>query len=69
LGVPHWHFLGLLDQVIPVDYLQEFVAIAREQDEAHLELLPGVGHYELIVPFTLAWAAVRRAAFTLLQKS
>ena len=68
LGVPHWHLLGLLDQVIPVDYLQRFVAVAREYDEVHLELLPEVGHYELIVPATLAWNTVRHAAFTFLQR-
>jgi acetyl esterase/lipase len=68
LGVPHWHLLGLLDQVIPVDYLQRFVAVAEEHDEVHLELLPDVGHYELIVPTTLAWNAVRHAAFTLLPR-
>ena len=68
LGVPHWHLLGLFDQVIPVDYLQEFVAIAREHDEVHLELLPEAGHYELIVPATPAWNAVRHAALTLLQR-
>lgn len=68
LGVPHWHLLGLLDQVIPVDYLQQYVAVAEAYDEVHLELLPEVGHYELIVPATLAWSAVRHATFTLLQR-
>lgn len=68
LRVPHWHLLGLLDEVIPVDYLQRFVTMAREHDEVHLELLPDVGHYELIVPDSVAWHAVRHAAFTLLQR-
>lgn len=68
LGVPHQHLLGLLDQEIPVDYLQQFVAVAEEHDEVHLELLPDVGHYELIVPTSSAWHAVRHAACTLLQR-
>ena len=67
LGVPHCHLLGLLDEVIPVDYLQQFVAVAEEDDDVQLELLPKVGHYELIVPASVAWKAVRHAACTLLQ--
>ena len=69
LRVPHRHLLGLLDQEIPVDYLQQFVTVAGEHDEVHLELLPDVGHYELVVPSTLAWNAVRHAACMLLQRS
>src|SRR6185369_13048417 len=55
LGVPQWHLLGILDQVIPVDYLQRYVAVAEQHDEVHLELLPDVGHYELVVPASSAW--------------
>lgn len=68
LGVPHRHLLGLLDQEIPVDYLQQFVTTAGEHDVVHFQLLPDVGHYELIVPVGVAWNAVRHAAFTLLQR-
>jgi acetyl esterase/lipase len=65
LGVPQWHLVGLLDQDVPVDYLQRYVAVAGQQDEVHLELLPDVGHYELIVPASSAWSAVRHAVLTL----
>jgi len=68
LGVPQWHLIGLLDQVVPVDYVQRYVAAAGQYDEEHLNLLPDVGHYELIVPATSAWTAVRHAVLTLLRR-
>ena len=67
LGVPQWHLIGLLDEDVPVDYLQRYVAVAGQQDEVNLELLPDVGHYELIAPVTSAWSPVRHAVLTLLQ--
>lgn len=67
LGTPQRHLIGLLDRDIPVDYLQRYVAIAGQQDEVHLELIPGVGHYELVVPAGSAWSPVRHAVLTLLQ--
>lgn len=67
LGVPHRHLIGLLDQVIPVDYLQRFVAVAQAHDAVQLHLLPDTGHYEMIVPTTAAWQAVRHAALSLLR--
>lgn len=66
LGVPQWHLIGLYDQVVPVDYLQRYAAAAGEHDEVHLDLLPDAGHYELIVPGSSAWGAVRRAVLALL---
>jgi acetyl esterase/lipase len=68
LKVPQWHLAGLLDQAVPVDYLRRYVAIAKQYDEVHLELLPDVGHYELIVPGSRAWGAVRHAVLTLLRR-
>jgi len=68
LGVPQWHLLGLRDRDIPVDYLQRYVDVAREHDEVHLELLPEVDHYKLILPASSAWSAVRHAVLTLLRR-
>lgn len=68
LGVPQRHLVGLLDEDVPVDYLQRYVAAAGQQDAVHLELLPDAGHYELIAPATSAWSAVRNAVLTLLER-
>ena len=67
-GVPQWHLLGLCDQFVPVDYVQRYIAVAGQHDEVNLELLPDVGHYELIVPTTSAWSAVRHAVLMLLRR-
>jgi acetyl esterase/lipase len=67
LGVPQWHLIGLFDDLVPVDYLERYVAAARRHDEVHLELLADAGHYELIMPDSCAWTAVRRAVLTLLR--
>ena len=66
-GLPQWHLIGLFDQYVPVDYVQQYVAVAEQHDEVNLELLPDVGHYELIVPAGSAWSAVRHAVLELLR--
>lgn len=65
LGVPQWHLIGTLDRVVPVDYLEQYVAAAGRHDRVHLDLLPETGHYELIAPAAAAWSAVRHALLTL----
>jgi pimeloyl-ACP methyl ester carboxylesterase len=65
LGVPQWHFVGRADPVVPADYVQGFVALAERHDEAHFVLLPEAGHFELVVPSTEAFSAVRQAVLTL----
>ena len=69
LGVPQWHVIGLLDRVVPADYVERYVAIAGEHDEVHLDILPDAGHYELIVPAASAWPTVRHAVLTLLGRT
>lgn len=69
LGVPQWHLVGLDDQIVPADYIQQYVLTAGALDEIDLDLLPDTGHYELVVPTTSAWPAVRRAVLTLLGRS
>ncbi len=68
LGAPQWHRVGLLDSVVPADYVQPYVAVAQQHDDVHLDLLPETGHFEPIVPTTTAWPAVRRAVLTLLGR-
>jgi acetyl esterase/lipase len=69
LGVPQWHLVGTEDQLVPAAYIQQYVEVARHYDEVHLELLPEAGHFEVIVPTTAAWAAVRHAVLTLVEQA
>ena len=58
--------VGRDDQSVPVDYVQQYVAVARHHDPVQLDILSEVGHFELVVPTTSAWATVRHAVLTLL---
>ena len=69
LGVPQWHVIGLLDRVVPADYIERYVAIAGLHDEVHLDLLPDAGHYELLVSAAPARPTVRHAVLTLLGRA
>jgi acetyl esterase/lipase len=68
LGVPQWHLVGAEDELVPAAYIQQYVEVATHQDEVRLELLPEAGHFEVIVPTTVAWPAVRRAVLTLVER-
>jgi acetyl esterase/lipase len=68
LGVPQWHLVGIEDARVPAAYIQQYVEVAAHHDEVHLELLPDAGHFEVMVPTTAAWAAVRRAVLTLVER-
>jgi acetyl esterase/lipase len=67
-GVPQWHLVGLADQLVPADYIQQYIVVAQRYDEVHFDLLPEAGHFEPIVPTTTAWSAVRHAVLTLLGR-
>ena len=66
LGVPQWHIVGRDDQNVPLDYVQQYVAVATQYDKVQLDILPDAGHFELVVPTTSAWITVRHAVLTLL---
>ena len=60
--------MGRDDQRVPVDNVQQYVAVARHHVPVQLDILPEVGHFELVVPTTVAWATVRHAVRTLLAR-
>lgn len=68
LGVPQWHLVGTEDEIVPAAYIQQYVEVATQYDEVHLEVLPDAGHFELIVPTTVVWPAVRHAVLALVER-
>ena len=66
LGVSQWHIVGRGDLNVPMDYVQQYVAVATQYDKVQLDILPDAGHFELVVPTTSAWGTVRHAVLTLL---
>ena len=69
LGVPQWHLVGTEDDRVPAAYIKQYVEMATDYDEVHLELLPDAGHFEVIVPTTAAWPVVRHAVLALVERA
>lgn len=68
LGVPQWHLVGTEDEIVPAAYIQQYVEVATQYDLVHLEVLPNAGHFEVIVPTTVVWPAVRHAVLALVER-
>lgn len=69
LGVTQWHIVGSTDLMVSVDTVRRYVTFAAQYDKVQLDILPDVGHFELVTPTTPAWPAVRHAVQTLLAKA
>lgn len=62
LGLPQILINGAHDSIVPVDYVKQYAEMAtRQDDEVRLEILPDAGHFEIVVPTTLAWMTVKNA--------
>jgi acetyl esterase/lipase len=67
LGVPQIVIHGELDESVPLDLVQGFVAAAvAAGDHVELHALPHTGHFAPIDPSTHAWRTVRGAVESLL---
>jgi acetyl esterase/lipase len=68
LGVPQRLVCGALDRLVPNDLSRGYAAAARKAgDTVSLELVEGVGHFELVDPASSAWPAVRAAVTALVR--
>jgi len=70
LGVPQRLVCGALDSLVPNELSRRYQSAAsRAGDAVELEVVEGVGHFELIDPASAAWPAVLRAVQSLLTSS
>lgn len=61
-NIPHWHLVGELDPIVPVNYLKPFIQQAKQQDsQATLQVIPEIGHFEMVMPDTASWKAIKEA--------
>ena len=68
LGVPQRLVCGALDRLVPNDLSRGYEVAARKAgDTVSLELIGGVGHFELVDPASPAWPAVRDAVTALVR--
>jgi acetyl esterase/lipase len=62
LGVRQQLVCGALDSLVPTDLSRTYAAAAAKAGDAvELEVVEGVGHFELVDPMSAAWPAVLRA--------
>jgi len=67
--IPQLLIQGLQDTVVPAESVRSYDTEARRCGQrVDLVLIPGVGHYELIIPGTPAWPEVRKAVLDLLHR-
>jgi len=58
---------GLADNIVPISLSQGYVTAARAKgDDATLQELRGMGHFELIDPRSAAWPHLRDVVLDLL---
>jgi acetyl esterase/lipase len=68
LGLPQRLVCGALDRLVPNQLSRGYEAAARKAgDPVSLELVDGVGHFELVDPSSRAWSAVRAAVAALVR--
>jgi acetyl esterase/lipase len=68
LGVPQRLVCGALDTLVPNELSLRYEAAGRSAgDSVALEVVPGVGHFELVDPKSPAWPAVKAAVAALLR--
>lgn len=68
LGVPQRLVCGSLDEIVPPSLSTEYAGTARGAgDSVEVDVVEGVGHFELVNPDSPAWPAVLRAIRELLM--
>ena len=61
LGIPQTHIVGEGEEKL-LPHVQTYVEAARAAgDTVDLQTIPDCGHYEVVIPDTVAWPAVRAA--------
>ena len=55
--IPQIHILGELDPIVPLDYLE--TALKQQQDPYTLEIIPNIGHFEMVMPETDSWPYIK----------
>ncbi|HEV2176382.1 MAG TPA: alpha/beta hydrolase [Terriglobia bacterium] len=69
LGVPQRLVHGTEDSTVPLAFSHDYAMAARRSgDDARLIVVPHAGHFELIVPGSLAWPVVEAAVREMLGR-
>ncbi len=70
VGVPQVLIVGQYEEFVPLALAQEYVAAARQAgDTVQLEVISGVGHFEIASPQASTWPRVRSSIRALLEST
>lgn len=61
LNIPQWHLMGEHDPIVPTRYLDPYIEIAKRWDEVHFDVIPNIGHFEMVMPDTASWKYIKNA--------
>lgn len=61
LNIPQWHLVGELDPIVPADYLTPYINKAKKYDEVYFEVIPNIGHFEMVMPDSISWSYIKNA--------
>jgi len=68
LGVPQILIWGEYEEFVPLPLAQKYVNMAtRAGDTARINIVPGVGHFDLASPFTKSWPVLRSSIKAMLD--
>ena len=70
INVPQIHLVGEYDEIVGAQMVRQDVLELRKQaPEASidLEVIPGIGHFELVDPTTTVWPIVEKAITQLMR--
>ncbi len=60
-NIPQYHLVGVRDPIVPVEYLKPYIAHAKQHDKVHFEVIPHIGHFEMVMPDTISWQYIKNA--------
>ncbi len=60
-NITHTHLVGENDPIVPVEYLRTFINTAKQHDRVNFDIVPNIGHFEMIMPDTVAWSFIEKA--------
>lgn len=59
---------GKLDSIVPPESVEAYLAVAnRSGDEIDIVMIDGAGHFEVVIPGSVAWPHIRKAVQDLLK--
>ena len=68
LRIPQRLLHGALDPLVPAEQSRVFTARSRSRgDDVDFRLIPEVGHFDLIAPWSAAWPVVEETVLSLLE--